>query len=132
MPATLGPQRLAYVPTLVGGTQPRVLAVDTTSGAIEYRLDATDIGGSVPGSASLVDENGSYYFASADAVSRFDSQGQRQWQTPVAGLARGLQFTADRERIVLFSWNGWGYVLDAQTGEVLFGENLWPTASFAP
>lgn len=128
--ATLGPQRLAFVPALLGAQQARVLAVDTQTGEVAFRLDGSDVGGSLPGGTSLVDEEGNWFFASATALTRFDAQGTRQWQVPLAGLARGPQFSADGASVVLFTWNGWGYVIDAALGTVRSARNLWPGREF--
>ncbi|MEM9386759.1 MAG: PQQ-binding-like beta-propeller repeat protein [Pseudomonadota bacterium] len=108
------------VQSLAGGT---AFAALDALGAEAFRIDDATLGQQIAETSPLVDANGDIYIAAESAVTKLDAQGNVLWQTPTAGLARAPAFAPDGN-LLLFTWNGWGYVIAPRTGDVLLERRL--------
>jgi outer membrane protein assembly factor BamB len=106
-----------------------LVAYDTYSGAVRFRVGADVLGTRLTAAATLVDRDGNVYVVSNESAHKLSPDGVILWSTPVQGLSASPQFLSDG-RLVLFTWNGWAYVLDPDDGAVVFSANLTPGRIF--
>jgi hypothetical protein len=127
----LGPEGHLYFGISAGlgdATTRSLVAVDTKTNEEAYRLDESEAGGRVNAATPLIGNMGEYYLATEAGLSKYSSKGELQWRVPTKGLARGPQFLGDGN-IVLFTWNGWAYVV-SPAGEVVLEKNTTPGRTY--
>ena len=119
---TIGPEGNTYFPFFDLNTPPDLpkergyIGYDTyKSGEQVFRLSEADITTRFTAGNNLIAADGNFFLAGNEAMNKFTSDGVRLWQTPIKGVPTSAQFGPDGQ-VVFFSWNGWAYIVDPETG----------------
>lgn len=92
-------------------------------GAEVFKLGTDITGDNLTAGTPLIHSSGDFFFAGADRVGRYLADGTQLWTAPIRGVPTSFQFAPDGN-LVLFSWNGWAYIVDPETGNVLRERNM--------
>lgn len=102
-----------------------IVAVDTYSGEERFRILGSEGFATNLRQSLLVDDEGNLYVPSSEYISKFDDNGNLLWSHPVRGLLTAPQLTRDGNLLGV-TWNGFGYVIDADDGSALGEFTLRP------
>ena len=135
---TIGPEGNTYFPFFDLSGDPDLpkergyIGYDTyKSGEQVLRLTEQDITTRFTAGNNLIGADGDFFLAGNEAMNKFTPDGVRLWQTPIKGVPTSAQFAPDGQ-VVFFSWNGWAYIVDPETGVKNLEKEMSPGRVFPP
>jgi len=106
-----------------GGSSIFFGAFDSTTGQEVFRLSEAVTSMKILNTNGLIDAERNVFLAGDDIMAKYTPDGQQLWSVPIAGVPISAQFAPDGN-LIFFSWNGWVYIVEPDSGTVLLEKLL--------
>ncbi|MEO0974281.1 MAG: PQQ-binding-like beta-propeller repeat protein, partial [Pseudomonadota bacterium] len=107
-----------------------LIAFDTQTGTEKFRLSESDLGPGLANSPVLVDRDDSFFVSAQNLIAKYAPDGSQLWSTPLAGYSVGGAQFLPNGLMILFTWNGFAYVIDPTNGGIVLEQNLTPNRTY--